>query len=96
MRCARPSRVREAADLVGRADTAGLDQVPLDDRALELALRLNAARTRRTASDTDDVVDPLGQPARVHTEAARQIAAALHPILTLLLVPAPTASPARI
>jgi protein-tyrosine phosphatase len=70
----------EAADLVGRADLGGLDQVPLAARGAEFAARLHAGRAQRPVAKTDDVPDPIGRRSGVHRSVARRIAQALDPI----------------
>lgn len=67
----------EAADLLGLADLTGLGLTPMEQRARELGLRLDAARSRRRASLADDIADPMGQRAGVHADVAGQIDRAL-------------------
>lgn len=74
----------EAAELLGRADASGLTDLPLTDRARQLAARLDAARARRRASDADDLMDPIGRPARVHRAVASTIADSLAPLAAVL------------
>ena len=77
----------EAVQLLGLADLTGLDLVPLEDRARELAARLHAARSR--ASDGNyDVPDPIGQPLAVHRNTAARIAGLLRPLADVLFAPA--------
>jgi protein-tyrosine phosphatase len=82
----------EAADLVSLADLAGFEHVPLPDRARELAERLHAARTQRTAPGVDDIEDPIGRAASVHNRVAEQIAGAMRPLAGVLW-PVPTDEP---
>jgi protein-tyrosine phosphatase len=77
--------LREAADLVHRADLSDLTGATLDDRAARLALRLDAARATGRPTADDDVVDPIGRPAPVHAEVAEAIATALRPLADVLL-----------
>lgn len=74
----------EAADLLSHTDVRDLRPLPLDERVREFGLRLDAGRARRTASETDDVLDPIGRRASVHDEVAQTIAAALRPLLNEL------------
>ncbi len=74
----------EAADLLSRTDVRDLRPLPLDERVREFGLRLDAGRTRRTASDTDDVLDPIGRQASVHDQVAQTIATALRTLLNEL------------
>ena len=73
----------EAARLLESADLTGLDLVPLEGRARELAVRLHAARSRRADVD-DDVRDPIGQSLEVHREVAAEIAGLLRPLADVL------------
>lgn len=74
----------EARDLLAQANLTGLEFVPLPDRARDLAERLHAARTWRTAPESDDIEDPIGRAAGVHNRVARQIADALRPLADVL------------
>jgi protein-tyrosine phosphatase len=74
----------EAVALLGSADTAGLDLIPLRRRASELATRLNAGRAWRRGEEADDVFDPIGQPASVHAQVAARIARKLEPLAEIL------------
>jgi protein-tyrosine phosphatase len=74
----------EAAGLLELADLDGLTRVPLEERAQELGMRLHAARQYRPGTEADDVLDPIGQSARVHNRVAARIAAALGPLTTAL------------
>ncbi len=80
----------EAADLLVRADLRGLPPAPLAARAREVGLRLDAARAHRRSSERDDVVDPIGRRAAVHTETAAVIATALRPLVDVLFASART------
>ncbi|GAB3365792.1 arsenate reductase/protein-tyrosine-phosphatase family protein [Modestobacter lapidis] len=75
----------EAASLLGLADPRGIADLPLDQRAAELAVRLNAARARRRVSDSDDVRDPIGRRFEEHRRTAERIAGDLHPLAAVLL-----------
>ena len=87
----------EAADLLQRADLTGLPLLPLTARARELGRRLDAARAGRPTADSDDIADPIGQPAAVHQEVAGLVAAAVRPLADVLFtsvrikLPAPVA-----
>ena len=93
----------EAAGLLGHANVTGLNLLPLDQRARELGLRLDAARRLRPTEKTDDVLDPIGRSAAVHREVAETIAGALRPLADVLFtsvrpgpaVPAEDDRPAR-
>jgi protein-tyrosine phosphatase len=74
----------EAADLLGSADLDGLALLPLPQRGRELGLRLDAARSRRASTGSDDVPDPIGRSAAVHAEVATTIATALWPLADVL------------
>jgi len=76
--------VTEAADLLTRADLRGLRTMPLDLRVRELGRRLDAARAHRAATDGDDVPDPIGRRAAVHSATADTIAGALRPLADLV------------
>lgn len=80
--------LREAADLIGRADLRGLEELPTDARARAFGLRLHAARPLRSASPDDDIADPIGRRRAVHDDVARQIATALRPVAAVLFCPA--------
>jgi protein-tyrosine phosphatase len=87
----------EAADLLRRADLAGLSLLPLAARARELGRRLDAARAGRPTGSSDDIADPIGQRAEVHQEVAELVATALRPLADVLFtsvrvqLPAPVA-----
>lgn len=70
----------KAADLLALADLRGLQTTPLTARARALGLRLDAARAHRTATDADDVADPVGRRVAFHDEVAGTIATALRPL----------------
>ena len=74
----------EAADLLGSADLRGLALMPLPRRARELGLRLDAARSRRVTTGSDDVPDPIGRSPAVHADVAATIASALRPLADVL------------
>jgi protein-tyrosine phosphatase len=74
----------EARELLDRADRRGLEQLPLGERAHELALRLDGARAQRSSLDADDIQDPVGRRAAVHHDVATTIAGALRPLATVL------------
>ena len=78
----------EAADLARGIETRDLAALPLQDRARELGLRLDAGRAHRASTDADDVQDPVGRRAAVHDDVADGIARALRPLLSALF-PAP-------
>jgi protein-tyrosine phosphatase len=77
----------EAAALLPLADRTGLDLLPWDQRAGELAVRLDAARARRAGGSEDDIRDPIGQPLEVHREVAVTIAGEMRPLADVLLAP---------
>jgi protein-tyrosine phosphatase len=79
----------EAADLLRRADADGLENLPLGDRARQLALRLDAARSRRVASEFDDIPDPIGRPSRFHQAMASTINRSIAPLAAVLLAESP-------
>ncbi len=83
----------EAADLLSGADLTGIRQLPLGQRAAELAERLNAGRARRRPVEADDVFDPIGQSGNIHEQVAARIARKLQPLAEVLFAPAPTALP---
>jgi len=74
----------EAADLLEWVDVIGLAQLPLQERARELAARLNDGRARRRTDERDDVQDPIGQSSTVHADVAGRIAASLRPLADVL------------
>jgi protein-tyrosine phosphatase len=78
----------EAAGLLALADPTGIDLVPLADRAAELAVRLDAARSHRPGGSEDDVRDPIGRSLEVHREVAARIAGTLRPLADVLFAPA--------
>jgi len=78
----------EATALLALIDRTGLTLLPADERARELALRLNMARARRAGGRDDDIPDPIGQSYEVHREVAARIAAELRPLADVLLAPA--------
>jgi protein-tyrosine phosphatase len=74
--------LREAADLVALVDPEQPAPVgDLTERARMLVAAMAEARARRSASDADDVLDPIGRPIEVHEQAGSLIAAALLPVL---------------
>jgi protein-tyrosine phosphatase len=77
--------LREAEDLLHRADLSGLSDHPPRNRARHLAARLDAARAVERPSTDHDIVDPIGQAALVHDEVAEAIATALRPLVDALL-----------
>jgi protein-tyrosine phosphatase len=76
--------LREAADLLLRADLVGLRELPPRNRARHLAARLDAARVVGHPAAHDDIVDPIGQEASVHRQVAEAIATALRPLVDAL------------
>ena len=78
----------EASGLLGLADRTGLALLPPDERARELAARLNGARAYRPGGPDDDIRDPIGQPLEAHREVAARIAEELRPLADVLLAPA--------
>jgi protein-tyrosine phosphatase len=74
----------EAAALLDLTDLHGVTDLPLRDRALELATRLNTGRARRRSVEADDVFDPIGQSPGVHQKVAARIARKLEPISDVL------------
>ncbi len=74
----------EATDLLRRADLTGVTDLPLRKRARELAVRLNAGRAWRATVETDDVLDPIGQPGAVHKQVGERIARKLRPLADVL------------
>ncbi|MGK5172098.1 hypothetical protein [Geodermatophilus sp. CPCC 205761] len=76
--------LREAADLLLRADLAGMSRLPPDARVHDLCRRLDAARAGRGASDADDIADPVGRAASVHRDVVDAIATALRPLADVL------------
>jgi protein-tyrosine phosphatase len=74
----------EAADLLQTADIDGIVDLPLQERARELALRLNAGRAHRRGVDADDVHDPIGQSGSTHKYVADRIARKLRPLADVL------------
>jgi protein-tyrosine phosphatase len=83
----------EAADLLARSGPG--PELPFEDRARELAGRLNAARATRQVSDRDDVRDPMGRPLEVHRAVAARIATELRPLADVLLTAEHSAPRAR-
>lgn len=79
--------LREAAGLLEIADLTGLGDVSLNQRASELAARLDAVRRHRFSGPADDVTDPIGQPPEAHTAAAADVAGALAPLTAVLFAP---------
>lgn len=75
----------EAADLLGSVDWTGLRLLSLAQRARELGRRLDAARSHRLTSNSDDAPDPIGRRASVHDEVAGTIATALRPLADVVL-----------
>jgi protein-tyrosine phosphatase len=76
--------LREAAALLDHIPVWEPADVPLEDRARELAWRLDAARAVRPTSDEDDIPDPIGQRPSVHEDVAVMIADGLRPLASLL------------
>jgi protein-tyrosine phosphatase len=76
----------EAADLLRTADLRGVVELPLHQRAWELAARLNAGRVRRRGVEADDVFDPIGQSGGVHRQVAARIERKLSPLADVLFV----------
>jgi protein-tyrosine phosphatase len=74
----------EAANLLRAVDMSGLAALPLQQRASDLASRLNERRAYRRAAESDDVFDPIGQSGSVHTQVASRIARKLDPIADVL------------
>ncbi len=74
----------EAADLLRLTDLAGLGLTPIDGRARELGLRLDAARARRQSGRSDDILDPIGQRTAVHADVAGRIDDAVRPLADVL------------
>jgi protein-tyrosine phosphatase len=86
--------LREAAgllELVGPG--ADLPDRNPADRARELVRRLAAARSLRPGSSADDILDPIGQAADVHTSVGAAVADALLPVLDRLAAVASVAVP---
>jgi protein-tyrosine-phosphatase len=81
---ARTFTLREAAALLQLADTTELPEATLTERARALVKQLADARSRRHATDDDDIRDPIGQPVEMHEEVGEAIAAALLPVLRRL------------
>jgi protein-tyrosine-phosphatase len=81
---ARTFTLREAADLLDLVHDVEHDGGALGERARNLVRAMAEARSRRQASDLDDVADPIGQPLAVHEVAGEAIAEALLPILRRL------------
>jgi protein-tyrosine phosphatase len=81
---ARTYTLREAADLLDLVAEFEPDGGGLRDRALNLVKAMAEARSRRHASDLDDVPDPIGQPLETNEVAGQAIAEALLPILRRL------------
>ena len=85
----------EAAELSGGLDPGDLlPGAHLADRARTLVEAMAANRSRRRASETDDVADPIGRPVEDHQAAGDAIQMALLPLLDRFLAlanePAPT------
>jgi protein-tyrosine phosphatase len=74
----------EAADLLRTADLRGITDLPLTERARELAGRLNEGRAQRRGIEADDVVDPIGQSSAVHRKVADRISRKLRPLADIL------------
>lgn len=77
----------EAVSLLEHTDVRGIEALPFDERAGELAARLNAGRSRRRADPQDDVPDPVGRPLSEHRAVGRQIADALDRLVEPLFAP---------
>jgi protein-tyrosine phosphatase len=84
----------EAADLLQRADSHGLESRPLAQRAGDLADLLHAGRARRRSTNADDIADPVGQPEAVHDRVASVIDGALRPLAAVLFVSSQSAAAA--
>ncbi|MGY1716381.1 hypothetical protein ACI78R_18105 [Geodermatophilus sp. SYSU D01106] len=76
----------EAADLLRTADLRGVADLPLRQRARELAARLNVGRAHRRGHESDDVFDPIGGSSSVHEYVAARIARKLRPLADVLFV----------
>lgn len=76
--------LREAAVLLRRADLGGLARTPVDERARQLGLRLDAQRAWHASSRSDDIEDPFGRRMPVHQGVAHTIATALRPLTDVL------------
>lgn len=74
----------EAADLLRTADLRGITDLPVHQRAGELAVRLNTARAYRMSLEADDVNDPIGHSSSVHKEVGTRIARKLRPLADVL------------
>ena len=86
----------EASELIRRAEVRDLARLPLDARARELGLRLDAGRGYRASTDADDIFDPIGRRRFVHDDVADTIARALRPVLSALFPdPVPHTAPSR-
>lgn len=83
--------LREAAGLLADVDPADLADVPLAERAVVLAGRLHASRRLRPSTAADDIRDPIGRSASVHTAVAGEIAELLGPLTEVLFQPVSTA-----
>ena len=79
----------EAADLIRHADLQGLDELPLEERARELGLRLDAQRATPRSVDADDIEDPIGRREHVHVRVANTIAQGLRPLALVLFSASP-------
>ncbi|MGY1709510.1 hypothetical protein ACI8AC_08375 [Geodermatophilus sp. SYSU D00758] len=86
----------EATDLLNRADLGGVFLSPVRTRAVDLALRLDAARADRTSGSGDDIADPIGRRPEVHTTTARTIEVALRPLADVLFTSVRTHLPALV
>jgi protein-tyrosine phosphatase len=90
---ASPQRLRqtftlvEAAALLEIVEREGLEALAYRKRAAELARRLQAARSERFGSSLDDLPDPARGRRRVHEQAVSEVAAALRPLVDVLVAP---------
>ncbi|NYJ05863.1 hypothetical protein [Petropleomorpha daqingensis] len=78
---ARTFTLREAASLLELLGEVEPDGDDLPTRARDLVREMATARSRHTASEDDDVPDPINRPLEAHQEAGDLIAAALLPLL---------------
>jgi protein-tyrosine phosphatase len=86
------AEARALLELVGSRDANAVVTLPIERRAVELAARLNEARTQRRTMPADDILDPIGQPRRVHREVAETIDENLEPLARLLFAALPPAT----
>jgi hypothetical protein len=71
---------------MSRIDLRGLEQLPITERARQLAGRLDAQRAHRISSPADDIADPIGQRVTVHEHVGATIAEALRPLAAVLFL----------